>query len=92
MKRATWQLLIVFQLVVKYIILRTSHFWQTSQAGVNSTEPGGFPGIALNMSFSGKKQEHRHQLVHSNAANAATNNMTQDAHLNMVHKTESRKN
>jgi len=34
----------------------------------------------------------RHQLVHRDAANAATKNMTQDTHLHMVRNTGSRKN
>jgi len=33
------------------------------------------------------QQQRRHQLVHHNAAIVATGNMTQDAHLNIVHKT-----
>jgi len=53
----------------------------TPQQGENSTEPGGSTGIAPNTSLSGTQQERRHQLVHRNAANAATKNMTQDAHL-----------
>jgi len=38
------------------------------------------------------QQECRQQLVHHNAAKAATKNMTQDAHLKIVRKTGSSKN
>jgi len=65
---------------------------QTPQPGVNGTESGWLMGITPNMSFSGIQQEHIHQLVHHNAANAAIKNMTQDAHLNIVHITGSSKN
>ena len=37
-----------------------------------------------NMAMIGILQEHRHQLVHSDAANAATEHLTQDAHLQIV--------
>jgi len=35
----------------------------------------------------GIQQECRHRLVHLDAANALTKNITQDAHLKIVHKT-----
>ena len=38
------------------------------------------------------QQQRRHQLVHRNAANVATENMTYDAHVKIVHKTGSCKN
>ena len=43
------------------------------------------------MSLSGTQQERRHQLVHHNAANAATKDMTQDADLKIIRKTRSSK-
>jgi hypothetical protein len=44
------------------------------------------------MEILGTQQEPRHQLVHRDAANAATKHMTQDAHLKIVHRTDSRRN
>jgi len=65
---------------------------QTPQPGENGMEPGGSTGITPNTSLSGTQQERRHQLVHRNAANAATNNMTKDTHLKIVRNTGSSKN
>jgi len=85
-KRATWPLLISFWLVVRYIFLRSSHFFSwssfyilhqqilaahTPQPRENGTKPGGSMGVASNTSLSGPQQDRRHQLVHRNAANAA---------------------
>jgi len=64
---------------------------QIPQPGENGIEVGGSTGITPNTLFSGTQQERRHQLVHCNAANAATKNMTKDAHLKIVRKTESSK-
>jgi len=44
------------------------------------------------MSLIGTQQEHRHQLVHRNAADEASKYITQDAHLKIVHDTRSSKN
>jgi len=44
------------------------------------------------MSIIGTLQEHRHQLVHCDPADAATRIMTPDAHLEIVRKTGSSKN
>jgi hypothetical protein len=49
-------------------------------------------GAASNTPLINTTQEHRHQLVHRDAANAATNDVTQDANLKIVKKTESSKN
>jgi hypothetical protein len=49
-------------------------------------------GITPNMSLSGTQQERRHQLVHHNAANMATKDMTEDTHLKIVHISGSSKN
>jgi len=91
----------------KYIFLRTCHFLslsssspilhqqiiatQTPQPGENGTVPGGSTDVTPNMSLSGTQQERRHQLVHHNAANAATKDMTQDADLKIIRKTRSSK-
>ena len=65
---------------------------KTPQPAENGTEPGGSTGISPDTSLSGTQRECRHQLVHCNAANVATKNMSQDAHLQIIHKTESSKN
>jgi len=65
---------------------------QTPRQGENSTEPGGPIGVTRNMSLSGTQQERKYQLVHRNAANVATYNITQDGHVKVVCKTESSKN
>jgi len=65
---------------------------QTPQPGENGIEAGGSTGITPKTSLSGTQQECRHQLVHRNAANAATKNMTEDTHLKIVRKTGSSKN
>ena len=43
-------------------------------------------GDTSNMSLIATQQEHRHQLVHRNAADAATRNMTHDAHVQIISK------
>jgi len=65
---------------------------QTHQPGKNGIEAGGSTGITLNTSLSGTQQERRNQFFERNAANAATKNMTKDAHLKIVRKTGSSKN
>jgi len=49
-------------------------------------------GASSNMSLLGTQQERRQQLIHCNAGNKATKNVTQDAHFKMVHNTGSSKN
>jgi len=49
-------------------------------------------GVTSNTEILGTQQECRHKFVHRDAANAATNHMTQDAHLKIVCKTGSRRN
>jgi hypothetical protein len=49
-------------------------------------------GATSNTGFIGTQEERRHKLVHRDAANAATQHMTQDAHLKIVRKTGSSKN
>jgi len=65
---------------------------QSPQQGENGTQPGQSMGATQNMSLSGTQQERRHQFIQRNAANAATKNMTQDAHWEIVRKTGSSKN
>jgi len=49
-------------------------------------------GASFNASLGGTQQQCRHQLVHRNTANAATENMTQDAHLKILCKPATSKN
>jgi len=49
-------------------------------------------GTSSNTLLIGTHQDHRHQLVNRNTANAATKHMTQDAHFNIVCKTGSSTN
>jgi hypothetical protein len=65
---------------------------QTHHPGVTGSEPSQTMGVSANTSHNDTQQEHRHQLVHQNAANAATKHMTQDAHLKIVRKISSSNN
>jgi len=65
---------------------------QPPSRGESGSNTGRLAGATSNTQIVGTQQERRHQLVHRDAANAATKNMTQDAHLNIVCKTGSRKN
>jgi hypothetical protein len=65
---------------------------QIPQQSENGIEAGGSTGITPNTSLSGQLQVRRHQLVHRRAANVATKNMTEDAHLTIVRKTGNSKN
>jgi len=49
-------------------------------------------GATTDMDILGTPQEHRHMLVHRDAANAATKHMTQDAHLKIIRNTGSTTN
>jgi len=65
---------------------------QTPQTGESGSESSETTGTSFNASLQGTQQQRRHQLVHREAANVATENMTQDAHLKIVRKTGSRTN
>jgi hypothetical protein len=65
---------------------------QPPQQGPSGSKSSRLPGTSSNTAVIGTQQERRHQLVHRDAANAATKNMTQDAHLNSVRETESSTN
>jgi hypothetical protein len=65
---------------------------QTPQPGVTGSESSRTTGVSADTSDHGTQQEWRHLLVHRDAANAATEHMTQDAHLKIVRKTGSSKN
>jgi len=65
---------------------------QPPPPGESGLNTGRLAGATTNTDILGTQQEHRHKLVHRDAANAATRHMTQDAHLKIVRKTGSRKN
>jgi len=60
---------------------------QPSQPGESGSDSSQLPGATSNALLIGTEQKRRHQLVHRDATNAATENMTQDAHWKIVHKT-----
>jgi len=99
---ASWLSFIPLGLVAYYIFLRTFHFSLASsspfppqqvmpphspQPGVPESESSRRTGGSLNAPLVEAQQQCRHQLVHHNAAIAATKNMAQDAHLKIVSKT-----
>jgi len=64
---------------------------QTPQAGESGSESSRSTDTSSNASLAGIQQYPRHQSVHHDAANTATENMPWDAHLNIVHTTGSNK-
>jgi len=60
---------------------------QTPQPGVIQSESSRTAGASSNAPLGETQLQRRHQLVHRNAAIAATKNMAQDAHLKKVCKT-----
>jgi len=65
---------------------------QTAQTGESGSESSEMMGASSNASREGTQQQCRHQLVHREAANVATENMTQDSHLDIILKTGSSTN
>jgi len=65
---------------------------QPPPPGESGSNPGRLAGATSNTDNLGTLQECRHKLAHRDAANAATNHMTQDAHLKIVRKAGSRNN
>jgi len=65
---------------------------ETLQPGVIGAESSRTTGASSNAPPSETPQRHRHQLVHPDAAIIATEDITQDAHLKLVHKTRSSNN
>jgi len=65
---------------------------QTPQTGESESESSETTGAWFNASLQGTQQQRRHQLVHRKSANVATENMTQDAQLQIVCKTGSSTN
>jgi len=66
-----------------------THTLQQVESGSESSRS---MGASSNASLAGTQQQPRHQLVHHDAANAATEHMTLDANLEIVRKTRSSKN
>jgi len=60
--------------------------------GESGSNTGRFAGATSNTDILGTQQELRHNLVHRDAANAATKHMSQDVHLKIIRKTGCRKN
>ena len=65
---------------------------QPPPPGESGLNTGRLAGATSNTEILGTQQEGRHKLVHRDTANAATKQMTQDAHLKIVRKTGSRRN
>jgi len=101
-EHASWLSFIPLWLEAYYIFLRTSHFSlsssshfpnqqimapQTPPPGWIESESSHMTGASSISSLAKTQQQCRHQLVQCNSAIAATENMTQDAHLNKVHNT-----
>jgi hypothetical protein len=64
---------------------------QPPQPGESTSKSSWLAGTTSNTAFIGTQQECKHKVVHQDIANAATEHMTQDEHLKIVHKTESDK-
>jgi len=60
---------------------------QTPQPAVIQSESSRTAGASSNAPLAETQLQRRHQLVHGDAAIAATENMAQDAHLKKVRKT-----
>jgi hypothetical protein len=65
---------------------------QPPPPGESGSNTGRLAGATSNTEILATQQELRHKLVHRDAANVATNHMTQDAHLKIVRKTGTSKN
>jgi len=60
---------------------------QPPQPGPSRSKSGRLADASSNMSLMGTQQECRHQLVHREAADAATKHMTEDADIQIVRRT-----
>ena len=104
----SWLLLIQFSNEANYIVLRPSHFFSVSssspithqqimdtqppQPGERRSKSSRLAGTRSDTSLIGTEQERRHQLVHRDAADAATRNIILDAHFTIVSRTGTSKN
>lgn len=105
---ASWLLLIPSWLEAYYVFLSTSHMFslsfscpfqhqkimatQTPQPGESGSELSETTDTSSNVSLAGPQQQCRHLVFHHDAANAATANTMQNAHLQTVSKTRSTEN
>jgi len=65
---------------------------QPPPPGESGSNTSRLAGTTSNTGILGTQRQRRHNLVHRDAANAATKHMAQDAHLKIIHKTGSSKN
>jgi len=65
---------------------------ETLPPGAIKAESSRTTGALHNQRLGETQQQRRHQLVHRDAAIVATDNLTQDAHFENVHKTRSKMN
>jgi hypothetical protein len=65
---------------------------QIPQPSGSRSELSEIMDASSNMSLAGRWYQHRHQLVHCDTANAATTNITQDAHIKAANETTISKN
>jgi hypothetical protein len=63
---------------------------ETAQPGMIQSQLSRTSGASSDAPLAETQLQRRHQLVHSDAAIAATENMAQDAHFEKVHKTRCR--
>jgi hypothetical protein len=64
---------------------------QPPPAGESGSNTGRLAGTRSTTTLLDTVQEHRHELVHRDAANVATKHMTQDVHSKIIRKTGSSK-
>jgi len=104
---ASWLLLITLWLEANKVFLRTSHFfWKSSSPpfplkqimghGTIYQSASGYgssrmTGSSSNVPPNETQHQHRHQLVHHDAAYADPNSITQVAHLQMICQARSSK-
>ena len=65
---------------------------QPPQPGESGSDSRRLPGVRSNTSLIGTQQDRRPQLVHRDAANAASKDMTLAAHFDIIRKTGSSRN
>jgi len=107
-EHSSWLSLIPFWLEANCILFKTSHLFSLSsskpfpqqqdmapripQHGASGSELSPTTGASFNEPPAKRKQQCRYELVHHDAANAATDHVTQDAHWKRVHRNGSSRN
>jgi len=102
---ASWLLLIPFSVGANYIFLRSSHIFllsssslipqqqimatETPQHCEGGSESSRLTGASCIAALAGRQQKRSCQLVHREAANGTTKYMTLEAHLKIIHTSES---